>query len=330
MHSSFISNFQERVLSMQKGEFPELALEAFQFQAQYNPVYSSYLKALGIAYQDIKDLTQIPFLPIEFYKYHRVQCQGVKSSIVFESSGTTGQQVSKHHVQNLSFYQQLSKQIFASFYGSLGDYRIMALLPSYLERKSASLVYMVDSFMPSAAKGSGFYLDDLTGLARKMNEYSREKKPVLLIGVTFALLDLADLGSFDFGEAIIMETGGMKGRRKEILRTEVHERLCQRLGVNKIHSEYGMTEMMSQGYSKGNGIFELPPSVEILLREVNDPFAIYDEPQKTGGINIIDLGNIETCCFLETKDLGRKLETGFEVLGRFDNSDIRGCNLMVG
>ena len=330
MQNSFISEFQQKVLQMEASDFERLALEAFRFQAEHNPIYREYLSGLGARPERVQKLKEIPFLPIEFYKYHKVQCEGVQEQQVFESSGTTGQAVSRHYVENLSFYEQLSKQIFERFYGPLSQYHLMALLPSYLERTSASLVYMVDRFMQHTSSESGFYLQDLTDLARKMELFREKGEPVLLIGVTFALLDLAESGKYDFGNAIVMETGGMKGRRKEVLREEVHQKLCKQFGLRQIHSEYGMTEMMSQGYSKGKGIFDLPPSVQILLREVNDPFAVYSERLRTGGINVIDLGNIETCCFLETKDLGRKLDAGFEVLGRFDNSDIRGCNLMVG
>ncbi len=326
---AFTESFQCKVLSMKDTDFNALALEAFHFQAKYNPIYTQYLQNLNFDTSKVSQWEEIPCLPISFFKQHRVQCKSLQPKIVFESSGTTGQTNSKHYLSNTNFYQQLAKQIFEQFYGPIKNYHLLALLPSYLERKSASLVYMVDSLMKEAGKESGFYLHDLTELARKMI-YLREKgEPVLLIGVTFALLDLADRGPFDFSHAIVMETGGMKGRRKEMLREELHQRLCQQFNITEVHSEYGMTEMISQGYSKGQGVFQLPPSLKVQLREVNDPFARSLKLGKTGGINIFDLGNIETCCFLETQDLGRILPDGFEVLGRFDNSDIRGCNLMV-
>ena len=285
-------------------------------------------------------MENIPFLPIEFFKQHRVVTGNPGHSIVFESSGTTGQTPSRHFVSDPDLYQQVSETAFNQYYGSPADYHILALLPSYLERKNASLVYMVQHFISLGnSPFSGFFLHHTEVLAhtlKRLSEFDRvARRKVLLIGVTFALLDLAESGhdwSFlrNIPELIVMETGGMKGRREELLREEVHQILTHAFRVEKIHSEYGMTELLSQAYSTGEGIFRQPPTMRILLRDVNDPFSIGSH-RRSGGINIVDLANIDSCSFIETKDMGSLTETEgeFRVLGRFDNSDIRGCNLMV-
>lgn len=328
--SSFIASFKERVLAMQEDDFDGLALEAFQYQSQCNPVYAQYLHFLKKDTRQVQRLEDIPFLPIEFFKTQKVLCNHASGSKVFESSGTTGQQSSKHYMADTVFYDTLAKKLFETQYGSIENYQILALLPSYLERTTSSLVHMVDSFMQVSGNESGFYLHDLTGLARKMMLLKEQRHPILLLGVTFAMLDLAESHSLDLGDGVIvMETGGMKGRRKEMLREQLHEQLCAQLGVKSIHSEYGMTELTSQAYSKGNGFFEESISMKLLIREINAPFSVHQQANKSGGINIIDLGNIDSCCFIETKDIGRLSNKGFEVLGRFDNSDIRGCNLLI-
>lgn len=329
--------------------FEQLALEIFRFQATENPIYRKYISSLGINPSNIHRIGQVPCLPISFFKTQRVITGSVEQQLVFESSGTTGQKPSRHYVSDLQFYEAHSKQVFEQIYGSLTDYHVLALLPSYLERNNSSLVYMVQRFIyHSYSPSSGFYLNNTQELLKKLKKLVQGSRKILLLGVTFALLDLAENGSaFDFirensDKFIVMETGGMKGRRKELLREEVHEILTENLGVSKIHSEYGMTELLSQGYSKGDGIFTLPPSMKVLLREVNDPFAYLpsfsigekkseSQRMKTGGINVIDLANIDSCCFIETQDLGSFTPdySGFKVLGRFDNSDVRGCNLMV-
>jgi hypothetical protein len=329
--------------------FEQLALEIFRFQATENPVYHQYLKYLGVNSSNIHRIGQVPCLPISFFKTQRVLTGNITPQLTFESSGTTGQNTSRHYVSDLPFYEAHSKQIFEQMYGSLIDYHVLALLPSYLERNNSSLVYMVQRFIyHSYSPSSGFYLNNTGELLKKLKELVQGSRKIILLGVTFALLDLAESGSaFDFirenaDKFIIMETGGMKGRRKELLRQEVHQILTESLGVQKIHSEYGMTELLSQGYSKGDGIFMLPPSMKVLLREVNDPFTYLpsfsignktteNQRMKTGGINVIDLANIDSCSFIETQDLGSFTPDykGFKVLGRFDNSDVRGCNLMV-
>jgi hypothetical protein len=337
---------KQKVLQLISEDFDSLALEIFHYQAENNLIYKKYLQLLHIQIDKITEITQIPFLPIEFFKTQTVISGEDKTRITFESSGTTGQNTSQHHVQDPDFYLEIAEQIFERFYGKLSDFQILALLPSYLERTNSSLVYMVEHFIrKSGNPNSGFYLDDYVALSNTLLSVSSQttnNRKTLLIGVTFGLLDFAESGtagvpvdlSFlqDTDNLIVMETGGMKGRRKELLREEVHEILTKAFHVKSIHSEYGMTELLSQGYSKGEGVFELPVSMKILLRDVNDPFH-YISNSRSGGINVIDLANVDSCSFIETKDLGSwDLITGsakFRILGRFDNSDIRGCNLMV-
>ena len=335
--------------SLRPNHFEELALEIFRFQAMQNPVYYKYLSFLRVNPLEIKRLDKIPFLPIQFFKHHRVVSDNAPTQMIFESSGTTSDSTSKHLVSDLPFYEYLSQKIFEQFYGPLNDFHILALLPSYLERNNSSLVYMVQSFIyRTFSRESGFYLKNTTELLQKLRQLSNQnsKRKVLLIGVTFALLDFAESGE-DLScmpnledRLIVMETGGMKGQRKELLREEVHEILTSAFGVEKIHSEYGMTELLSQGYSKGDGIFELPKTMKVLLREINDPFKIIptfnmpilnNKSTVRGGINVVDLANIDSCCFIETQDLGayNTENQSFSIIGRFDNSDIRGCNLMV-
>ena len=344
--------FKQKVLQLIPEEFDALALEIFQYQAKHNLVYKKYLRHLHIQVNTIDTIEEIPFLPIEFFKTQNVISGEDKTRITFESSGTTGQNTSQHHVQDPEFYLRIAEQIFEKFYGKLSDFRIFALLPSYLERTNSSLIYMVDHFIKKSGNpNSGFYLDDYKALAKALGGDGTNKKGngrnqtsnILLIGVTFGLLDFAESDidlSFlqNTDNLIVMETGGMKGRRKELLREEVHEILTKAFHVKTIHSEYGMTELLSQGYSKGEGIFELPVSMKIMLRDINDPFH-YITNSRSGGINIIDLANMDSCCFVETKDLGSWITENreqnldnyqkFSILGRFDNSDIRGCNLMV-
>jgi Acyl-protein synthetase, LuxE len=331
--------------------FERLALEIFNFQYQTNSTYKSYVKSLNKDTTKIDRIEKIPFLPIEFFKSHTIVSNEVTPQLVFESSGTTDTTTpSKHFVSDLPFYELMSRKTFEQFYGSLTDYHIFALLPSYIERNNSSLVYMVQNFIfHSYSKSSGFYMNNLDELAKNMQKVKHDKRKILFIGVTFALLDLAENALLaaqikTIGDRlIVMETGGMKGRRKELVREEAHQIMCTAFGVNAIHSEYGMTELLSQGYSKGEGLFELPKSMKILLREINDPFSYLPSfsvgpPDqkvkyrgKTGGINVIDLANIDSCSFIETKDLGSFTEDyqRFSIMGRFDNSDIRGCNLMV-
>jgi len=311
-------------------EFAQLALEVFQFQANENPVYAAYLKALGIHTKEIRELWQIPFLPIGFFKTHKVLCKKAKPVLLFESSGTTGTETSKHYVADPDFYKVVSQKIFEQFYGLLKEFSIFALLPSYLERSNSSLIYMVEHFSSLASEDSGFYLNEFDTLLEKIQEAKNSKKRLLLIGVTFALLDLAEKYEIDLSSVIVMETGGMKGRRREMIREEVHSILKSAFNLQKVHSEYGMTELLSQFYSKGEGRFLEPKWAKVLSREVNDPFS-KENLRETGIINVIDLANIDSCCFIETRDLCKQSSNDqyFEVKGRLDHSDVRGCNLLI-
>lgn len=313
-------------------EFSDIALSVFRYQAAENSFYNKYLNALKVNPKNITDIKQIPFLPIEFFKSEKIVCGNPNIQQIFASSGTTGTAQSKHYVSDVSLYEKSYTKGFEHFYGHIEDYCVLALLPSYLEREGSSLVYMVNDLIQGSKNPlSGFYLHNYDDLINVLKQTASQK--TILFGVTYALLDLAEKlspHSIKFPNLIVMETGGMKGKRKEMVREELHSILCNGFGVNAIHSEYGMTELLSQAYSKGNGIFECPPWMKILIRDANDPFTILPE-NKTGGINVIDLANINSCSFIATQDLGKNLTTStFEVLGRFDNSDIRGCNLLVG
>lgn len=311
-------------------EFHKTAMKVFRFQFQHNQVYQKYCLLLKKSPENVKHLTEIPFLPIEFFKSKDVLSSIDPVQTTFTSSGTTGIITSKHHVTDLSFYEASFRSAFSKFYGNIEDYAVLALLPSYLEREGSSLIYMAKDFIEgSNHPDSGFYLHNYNELAKKLVELDNSGHNVLLIGVTYALLDLIDLQKFQLKNTIIMETGGMKGKRKELIREELHTILADGFGVEKIHSEYGMTELLSQAYSLGDGIFECPPWMDVLIRDTEDPLTIIQDG-KTGGINVIDLANINSCSFIATQDLGKKQPNfSFEVLGRFDNSDIRGCNLMV-
>jgi hypothetical protein len=275
-------------------------------------------------------LKEIPFLPIQFFKSHRVLSSSEPIEKSFSSSGTTGNITGKHHITDISFYEKSFQKGFEQFYGNIEDYVILALLPSYLEREGSSLIYMVDALIKqSNHKESGFYLNNLSELNETLLKLESQGKQTLLIGVSFALLDFIETYSFKLNHTLVMETGGMKGRRKELVRSELHSILKQGFGVENIHSEYGMTELLSQAYSKGDGIFECPNWMKVFVRDPEDALTILD-PEKTGGINVIDLANVNSCSFIATQDLGKINQDGtFEIVGRFDHSDIRGCNLMV-
>jgi len=327
----FWKSFEQRLNNSSNGEFDELALDLFSYQAQYNAIYSKYISARGIDPLDVVGIEHIPFLPISFFKTHEIKSEQWASEYTFESSGTTGAETSKHHVRSLNTYLQNSNRIFESTYGNVKDYHFLALLPSYLERGNSSLVFMMDHFIKkSNSEYSGFYLDERDELIEVLEKLKQDKdRKTILVGVTFALLDLIENRQLQFPDLLIMETGGMKGRRKEMIREEVHASLRQGFGTTNIHSEYGMTELMSQAYSKSSGIFHENTRMKIVVRDVNDPLLILQEG-KTGGINVIDLANIHSCAFIETQDMGKKLSAStFEVLGRFDNSDIRGCSLIT-
>ena len=311
-------------------EFDQLAMQIFKHQFENNPVYRSFSDMLYVHPSDVKELAQIPFLPIQFFKSHQILSTSDDIQETFTSSGTTGSITSKHLVTDRSLYEQSYSRGFHHFYGNIEEYTVLALLPNYLERDGSSLIYMVDDLIKKSQKpASGFYLNNLEELSEKLIHLDSQGEKVLLIGVTFALLDLIENSQFQLQNTVIMETGGMKGRRKELTRFELHQILKSGFGVSNIHSEYGMTELLSQGYSKGNGIFECPPWMKVLTRDTEDALTILGD-QKTGGLNIIDLANYNSCSFIATQDLGKVYTNGnFEVLGRFDHSDIRGCNLMV-
>jgi phenylacetate-coenzyme A ligase PaaK-like adenylate-forming protein len=316
-------------ISSQK-QFEKTALKVFRFQYDNNQVYREFCQLLKTDKQEVKSLQQIPFLPIQFFKSHAVVSSTNPIQETFTSSGTTGIFTSKHLVTDVSIYEESYRKGFSQFYGNIEDYTILALLPSYSEREGSSLIYMVKDLIElSNNSNSGFYLNQYNELIEKLIDLDQSGQNVILIGVTYALLDLIELNKFQLKNTIIMETGGMKGKRKEMIREELHEQLCTGFGVSAIHSEYGMTELLSQAYSLGNGVFECPPWMHILIREAEDALN-YVSNGKTGGINVIDLANINSCSFIATQDLGKKNpNNSFEVLGRFDNSDIRGCNLMV-
>lgn len=323
-------SFKADLFNIDKENFEEHALKLFYFQAKNNPVYKQYIEYLGRKVEDVSAIEEIPFMPIEFFKTQTVKTLVWKSQKVFASSGTTGEMRSRHHLEDLDFYEQVSTAIFEKQYGLLKDYHIMALLPGYLERDDSSLVAMVASFISLGSSDySGFYLNNVAELVEKLLALRNSRQPVILIGVSFALLDMAELYRPDLSHVMVIETGGMKGRREELTRTALHALLKEKLNIETVHSEYGMTELLSQAYAAGNGIFEPPIWMRILIRDTNDPYHIHNQ-SISGGVNIIDLANIHSCAFIETQDLGRKVgDTQFEILGRFDNSDIRGCNLLT-
>ena len=311
-------------------DFEEVALDIFKFQYENNEVYRDFCIHLRKSPKNVSSSLEIPFLPISFFKTHRVVSTQKDSQTIFTSSGTTQSTTSKHFVPDVELYEKSFLKAFELFYGMPKDFCILALLPSYLEREGSSLIYMVNSLIEkSGHPHSGFYLHNLEELHQKLKILESKGTKTLLIGVSFALLDLVEQYPSTLTNTIVMETGGMKGRRKELIREELHQILKKGLGVEHIHSEYGMTELLSQGYSKGNGIFETPPWMKIVTRDTEDPLSIQPNG-KTGGVNVIDLANLYSCSFIATQDLGKTHPNGtFEVLGRFDDSDIRGCNLMV-
>ncbi len=313
------------------GGFEALALELFALHAARNKVYKEYITALGIRPEQVDTIDRIPYLPIGFFRNHRVLLEGLEATLQFTSSGTTGAVTSTHHVPWPELYARSFNTSFGAEYGRPSRWRILALLPAYLERPGSSLVYMVQQLIEQSGDAkSGTFLHDLDALAALLRESEDEGVQTLLFGVPFALLDLAEQHPMPLRHTVIMETGGMKGRRPEMVRVELHAVLKEAFGVPAIHSEYGMTELLSQAWSQGGGIYRCPPWMKVLARDVNDPFSRV-EAGRTGGLDVIDLCNIASCPFISTQDLGRVQADGtFEVLGRFDNSDLRGCNLLVG
>lgn len=311
-------------------EFNAISLQIFNLQYNNNPVYHQFCNLLQINPKEVKKIKQIPFLPIEFFKSHIVKTGSFKETATFLSSGTTGQTQSKHYVKDLSIYEKSFTKGFENQYGNITDYCVLALLPSYLEREGSSLVYMANHFIKESQHPlSGFYLNNVSDLIQTLNALIQKNEKVLLIGVSFALLDLAENHPLNLKNTIVMETGGMKGRKKEITRQDLHQILQKKFHVKTIHSEYGMTELLSQAYSKEGGIYTPPPWMKVLIRDINDPLHLLTK-NKTGGVNIIDLANINSCSFIATQDLGKThAHNTFEILGRFDNSDLRGCNLLI-
>lgn len=325
-----LNGLQSSIINLDGKEFDQVALEVFQFQSKHNPVYKTYIRYLGVNSDNINHLDQVPFLPIELFKSNRVVSGNWQPAGVFSSSGTGGTGSSNHYINDFRYYEKISLDIFQRFYGSVEDYHIMALMPSYLERQGSSLVHMLNYFIQkSNSNHSNFYLRNYQQLTSKINSlvHSSERQ-IMLWGVSFALLDLAERGKINLADAIIIETGGMKGEREEIIREDLHNRLKDAFGCDQIQSEYGMAELTSQAYTV-DGRFHTPPWMSVMIRDIHDPLDKMPAG-KVGGINVIDLANIHSCAFIETQDLGEVDEQGtFQILGRIDNSDVRGCNLMV-
>ena len=327
-----IAEIQDSIFKIRtEEEFWETTRRVYNHQSLNNQVYKEFAALLGRDGRRVNTASDIPFLPVEFFRNHRIITGERPVEMIFESSGTTGVTPGRHYVSDLALYERSFLKSFRMFYGDPEEYLIIALLPSYTERGGSSLVYMADKLIKeSHHPQSGFYKSGTDAILNAVKKGKEAGARILLLGVSFALLDLAESGSHDFSGVTIMETGGMKGRRKEITRSELHNILKEKFNVNTIHSEYGMTELMSQAYSSGDGIFYCPPWMKIVLRDPQDPLSLFSQPGKTGGINIIDLANLNSCSFIATGDLGKLHEDGgFEVLGRFDNSDIRGCNLLA-
>ena len=310
--------------------FRQLALSEFFYQYEHNPVYRRYCELLHVSARQVDSIWKIPFLPVEFFKSQQVLAGGPEYEQLFTSSGTTGMEKSAHYVKYLHLYRQSFLRSFEHFYGPIGDYCLLALLPGYMDNPNSSLIFMVRELIEKTGhRDSGFYLDNPQELIDKLRELEEQGQKTLLLGVSFALLDLAGQYQLNLKHTQVMETGGMKGRRKELTRQELHRMLQEKLGVNPVHSEYGMAELLTQAYSEKQGKFRTPPWMKVMIRDYDDPFD-WAVQGKSGGINVIDLANLYSCPFIETRDIGRILEDGsFEVLGRFDDSDVRGCNLLV-
>lgn len=323
-------SFDLDLYSVNDRNFVDIALQVFHFQAENNSVYREYINHLSVDIGAVRRLADIPFLPINFFKEQLVKTGAWVAEAQFATSGTTGQKSGIHPVRRLEFYLNNTEKCFEYFFGDIQQYHFLALLPSYLERRDSSLVSMIDHFIKkSRSPWSGFYLHDLPKLVEDLARLRDDGKKTILWGVTFALLDLAERYHPDLSHCLVFETGGMKGRRSEITRPELHSLLATAFGVDRIYSEYGMTEIFSQAYSRGENAFFSPPWMKILIRDMTDPLE-KGLLNATGGINVVDLANLDSIAFIETEDVGKVYENGsFEVLGRFDNSDVRGCNLMV-
>lgn len=328
--------FTKSLFTSSNADFEDLALQLFKYQVKNNDLYQTYVQSLGFRAEEVLAVKDIPFLPIGFFKTHEIKTGIFEPELVFESSGTTQTVPSSHFVKDVRLYEQSFRKAFELFYGKITDYVIIGLLPSYLERQHSSLVYMVNDLIQlSGYSESGFYLDEHKKLADQLKKLEDQGQKTLLIGVTFGLLDFAEKYPLSLRETIVMETGGMKGRREEWTREQVHGFLKEKFGIKNIHSEYGMTELLSQAYSQQDGLFHCPPWMKIALRDMRDPLQLLPWPEpgqsSQGLINVIDLANIHSCAFMATDDVGKLYSDGsFEVLGRQDNSDLRGCSMMVG
>ncbi|MBT6636270.1 MAG: acyl transferase [Flavobacteriaceae bacterium] len=311
-------------------EFEKYSIEIFNYQFEKNTIYREFCRLTGKNPSNIRSSFEIPFLPIQFFKTHKIISSNQPIKKTFYSSGSTKNNLSKHHIIDLKLYEDCFLKIFMNFYGSPSQYNIIALLPTYLENKNSSLIYMVNKLIEkSENKHSEFYLDNYKKLKEKLLYLEEGDKKTILFGVSYALLNLIDFYKFKLKKTIIIETGGMKGKRKELIKSELHQMLKIGFGVKNINSEYGMTELISQAYSIHNEKFKSPPWMKIYIRESEDPMNIKTD-NKSGGINIIDLANYNSCSFIATDDLGRLDKNGnFEILGRLDNSDQRGCNLLI-
>lgn len=326
-----MNNLISSIFSVNSDEqFENVALEIFRYQAENIPIYKEYNERLGIITKDITSIERIPFLPIQFFKTKEIKPTNFETEIIFTSSGTTGDQTSKHHIASTEIYIKSFTAAFNRFYGDPNEYCILALLPSYLERQGSSLIYMVERLIGlSKHPDSGFFLNEFDLLFERLNRLEQQGQKCLLIGVSFALLDFTEKHQLKLENTIVMETGGMKGRRKEMVREDLHKQLCNAFGLKTIHSEYGMTELLSQAYSDGNGIFRCPPWMKIVIRDPYDPFTNLSN-KRAGAVNIIDLANIYSCSFIQTEDLGKTYDdNSFEVLGRMNEAQLRGCNLLV-
>lgn len=322
-------SFGSLLYSVNDHSFQNIAISLFQHQATHNPIYSQYIQNLSIEVKKVDSLDKIPYLPISFFKSKIIKTGNWQDETYFSSSGTTGMTTSRHYLPNVKFYLEHAEKCFSYFFGDLTNYHFLAFLPSYLERSNSSLIAMMDSFIiKSRSPYSGFYLHNIDKLLTDLNLLRNQPKKVILWGVSFALLELAEKYQPDLSHCLIFETGGMKGRRKEITRHELHLALQKGLNVGSIYSEYGMTELLSQAYAKGD-MFNCPPYMKITARDITDPFKI-GLVEETGALNVIDLANYHSIAFIETEDIGKVLPNGsFEVLGRLDNSEIRGCNLLI-
>ena len=323
------SQWNHKIFNVLDSDFDDLAVSVYRYQYENNHVYRQFSDALYKNPDVVRSLEQVPYLPVSFFKSHQVMTSVFEPDIVFESSGTSATVNSRHLVRDISLYEKSFVKGFSRLYGEIGEWCVIGLLPSYLEKGNSSLVYMIDKLMQlSAHPDSGFYLYDFARLKDKLSILEAMNQKTLLVGVTYALLDFAELFQIKLRHTVVMETGGMKGRRKELLRDEVHKRLCKAFEVDRIHSEYGMTELLSQAYSPGNGVFSCPPWMKILVRDEEDPLTV--SRYGKGVINVIDLANIYSCSFIATDDAGKLNDDGsFEVLGRTDGSDLRGCSLLT-